>query len=551
MSQRNRNLLLEPQDETLAMLQQALEAGLQAQAASVDKRILQANQDAGSLQTLAASQTLVNAQNDTPLGILPAGGTILTQKGARVVKKPDGTLDVFAEKKETPAPSAPISAITPERVVRANIDRAAGITPRLTGRSIMDNLKGLKGEDLLEGVSGALLNIGMEVSRHRSRIRAQAEQQSGYKDAQALLQQNIELDLTSPFAKVQQQGSYQTAQAQDRANAALNASALLARQLEESDPYLQELQLTARLLEKMEARKAQTEMVQEDRKERKAEEERVKLSVVSPNMVANLKLLEGDKDDTQARREILARATKDKDFAKVLEASPENIYDLLVDLSPKVRSGAFKILLESNKIMAGLDATPQDYMGLRKYIETPSKLLTDPESPLGVEEKKRLQSLTTLSASSAEKAAERQAAFANALRAVVQQRLATSIPANMTRWRSGLTAPNSELGKVISQVASTNKDGAAPLEDVIMTYLSDPALRQLSDMKKTREEYDRRENLLVQAISETLDTAPRSYLVTDLTNLKLQLIERTKNTAKRQYIRLLRDAGMFPSMTKM
>jgi len=410
-----------------------------------------------------------------------------------------------------------VSDATLRQVERLDITRELSRIPRLSG------------EEHKTAMGQLLVSIDLQLAREFQRIRSQAAIEGGYKDAQANLQKNLQLDVESGFAARFNQASAQTIRAQSGLTTSLAAAQHLEQSLIRADTEVAKLVGAKNTLLKLEARGTLREERKQDLRD-----------TVTPQELTNYHFIYGSTgNDVQDRDTIVARRDKEPTLKKVLQADPTNIYGLLTDSNLDVRNKTAKLVNEYDRAANGL-STGQNtttFNIIKDYIANPLKIIED--APITKEEKARLKTQLMV-ATGTERIQLQQTQLANLLQRIVEKRYEQSY-GNMSGWRSDSISPGSPLQVVIAEVAKTNPTGAAPLPTVVETFM----MKDIKGPEDKPIQHRDKIAMLQTALQGAINNDTKSILMTDFDGIRMRIGAQISQLSMRYEVRkFARDYGL-------
>jgi len=476
---------------------------------------------------------------------------------SRVPIKPDAKISVMGNVKLYQDPNDPEGRVVvafpkapdPQTVNKQLLDKSAGIkSSSFNIREEIAKLKDLKGDELAAHSETVMMNANMEIARRKQLIEQQARIQSGLKNAEEALHKT----LANSYNSITAAGQEKVKNAQSLYNAALQAHAKLSDTLIKSDPIMAELVVGTQLVQKVEISRSQREQASKDKKEQKAAVEQNLLDAVPAHALQNYKYLIGSTETdpekvNDERRQVLAKSKQNKDFEKVVMATPDTIKYLLVDPNPKIRQEAYKILVGYDKLrfpdLRNADAisTPTlDEYKLKDILNDPMKLAVHSAVPSEI--RAELMKFKQMRVPGGAKVAEQKETelLGRALEAYIQN-VNKAKPTDMTTWRTAETVDGSPLRAVINQVSATRKNGDAPFDLVIETFMQTPTKNaDGSDMKVLDKKL-----ILMNGIRQVVSQYEKQWLQPDMSGIQALWIERINNLTNLAAMRSqLRDVSI-------
>jgi len=399
----------------------------------------------------------------------------------------------------------------------------------------MGKLKGLRGDELASAITATLATLDTQLTKQKQFIGQQAAIESGYTAAQTALDRALQAEhVPNPkfggltFNQRFGFASAQSQQAESFASKTRIQMMALERSMIEKDLTISKVLSAKQAILKMEMRTAQRQMAEDD-----------KLDAITSSMVANYKLVYGSKDmdDLTARRAIAARATKDPIIAKVVMATPDNIYTTLLDPELRVRENALKLVLEYDKAANSLDPsmtqTPTTER-IKEFVKEPMKLL-DASISTGSITKKDADKLRTqwMTADTKEKASLQQGALANLMERYIERQYEIGYN-NMKKWRSNEMDVKSPLGAIVERISKTNPSGNAHINTVIESFIIDKAIKGPDGQPMP---YEQKLAILDSALQGTITNDFKSILYPNTDPLYAKMSNNIRNMAARAFIK--------------
>lgn len=537
------------EDQAQSILLRQLDAA--GDAAQADMKIAQNDTmlrelDTKAPEVRAGNQELVNMYTELAPIAIPSSDRIIAgrvpiKEGAKILSvgkntqlytSPDNPNEIIVTFGK--APDA--QAINQRLLDKANPAIAA---TTFDIRKEITKLQSLKGEELQNYAENILLNGAQEVARRKGLLEQQAKTQSGLADAESSLKKVM----ANGYNAITSAGREKIQAAQQRYNAALQAHAKLSSTLEASDPYIQELQLGLKLVERTELRQAQNDINRQAKKEDKAAQEEARLSAIPDSALQNYRYMTGEialepGKVLEQKKQILLKAQKDESFRRLMEATPENITALLTDRNLKVRQDALKILTGYDKLrfknLRDSDATSTptlDELKLKDIVDDPYVLakssLVDPKL------RKELTTFKQMPIGGSKDIEEkRQTLLTTALQQYVQG-VNLQKPSDATSWRTSDTIEGSPLKAVINQISATRKQGDAPFDLVVETFMATPAKNvDGSDMNAVQKKL-----ILESAIRQIVSQYDEQWLQPNMSGLRSVWVEKIRNLANRAAVK--------------
>lgn len=379
-------------------------------------------------------------------------------------------------------------------------------------------LQGLTGDALSQGISNLNIMINLELAKQQKRIQDSAAMQSGFFEAQAAVQKNLQLDMTSGFTQRFNAASAQTQAAQNRLASIQATATNLANQLYKSDSEIAKLMGIKENLLKFESKRE----VREARKEDKME--RLQNSVTQQELTNYHFAFGNSGNDDRDRETIALRRDKDKVMSKVLSTTRENVWGHLVDPSNDVRTKTLKLVEEYDRAAngKGADETIPTVKIIRKYVENPDLIMEDAKKQglITPSEAKNLDQQLRQAGLGKEFGVKKEAVYGSLLSKIVQNHVFSSYT-NMAGW----VFEEGPLKDTVKKVAKTNPTGAAPTKDVINAFMFQdfpgPDGKPLSHSDK--------EKLLQRAFDITAANEFKTYLIPDIDAIKVAFGSKLRN----------------------
>lgn len=472
-------------------------------------------------------------------------------------------------------------------------------------QDMFTKLEQMQGPDLSAGIQVAGATLAREIALNQKRIIQQANIQSGYTDALASVQMHTAMALAKFGPTVM---TIQMVEAQQRAAAARATANDMAKDMAIGDTTLAELGNAQKMLNSIETkrlnvevgretarinaemrneinprigqisadaraeitrttaeinrnamttelekralitretqrinREAQASIQLEGRRLNREDKIQAQMESITPQQTANVMAVTGMSDPDEANRVLLG--TKDKAIVAASNVTPENVYEALSSNDGALRKNTLKIVVTADKAIAkdGSDATNTPfirYLGLEKYADNPANIEKDYALLFPAEAKKLASDM--IGVSTKEKDAAMHNKRTSMLATIVEEKFKRSILTDTAVWNGPQVTPDTPLYKTISSIAATDKKGVASLGKVIDNFI----MQDMKDEKGNSIPFDVRQQMLISALMDTVNSVKPSFVYPDFTPMKIKLINDIKNQASRAEVaRKLIDFG--------
>lgn len=424
----------------------------------------------------------------------------------------------------------------------------------------MNKIKTLNATEAADQISITLAKLEVQIAREAQRVRQTAALESGYTAARVAMDRNVQLDMMSPHIKPGMV-SAETHQAQQRMAAALTVANSLTNGLLLEDGKLAELNaakvdLSKRAMqlaqrqeqsiirkEEREANREANAEVRSAQKTAEREQRREDASdIITAPELANYRAITGNtSNDIDAKLSLIA-AIKRKDtvLTKLAAVTPSNIHIALMDVDPKVREGALKLVVAFDKagnenIDKSATTTPTAEL-LKKAIANPESLIQ--WAPLDMQESLRLK--WRLAKSGKEREEMRANDFPPLIAAYVENTIQGQFEADVRKWKGiGIkdTSPLALTIKELSDSSPLSVKGAVPMGTLVDAFVSKkiqgPDGKELTINEKI--------GILEQSVSTSISNMDKGIMwnADSVDALKARLVSNMKIYAARQHIRSL------------
>lgn len=470
----------------------------------------------------ATRSSAANAPNGALIATLPAGNKILFNNQIRTQIDPiTGDISVFSAAKVKESGPAPTFSQLDAMVSRAEIANPVDVDSIIARSDSMDGQQ--RGTYLLQAISA----IDTATANRSALLKQQAVLESG---VQAASDSVIKFTQAAKLKGYDPTKVYEVVNAQAVRQNALQTAVTQANLLMATDPIMQKLIANKSLVTGILAKTAGRDAAGQDQADM--------VPIGAQKAAIAYFGQQSDQSEYDFKRMVYREMHQNPIFKHLADFNPETAPNLLTSPIKEVATGALRIL----KVMDWKKNNPNETIvpsaddiqpnGLIKEI---AKIqLMDPKALINTyesgKEAKQAQLQGLLMAGSGK---EGQLAAAN-IRANYLQKAVEKYYLDSWGNASGWNLPtNSPLAKTVADIKSASKDGKAPYDRVLATFVNDATIL---DATGKRMPFADRIKFVEDAVRATAAGEVKSVLMQNPQNIELQMLNNVKTTMIKMFV---------------